>query len=804
VSESRGNRLAFWRTPFFRAFLGSPSGILAIILFGGLIGTAVFAPLIFTEDEIYRRNIPRKLEGPSADFILGTDNLGRDIFKRTVYATRLSLELALSAAGMAIVLGFTGGAVVSYLPGRLRNVGVRLIEILLAFPGILIAVMLVAIFGASAGGAVLAIAIAFSPSLARVAYTLASSVAGLEYIASARVLGLSSRRIVFHYLIPNIAETLVVISFNAMASALVAVSSLSFLGLGVQGTAFDWGRLITEGIQRLYQVPFLALAPAIAIGTAGLAFGYMGEALARALNPLLWTKKAAEKQESWLKRYFTPDNILFFSAFWMLVAYYFLPWFNPAEDASNRALVTASALMSNSATPPEFVAISISGLSWFLIAAIAGIVLGVGSLFYPRWRRFFAGGGLLAGLASAGFFVLFAAQNLSDFSASAHTIQFGFVIGLIGVLGLSAQFFVKWPLTITDLQQKATLPVDAQPVEGPVKVVSKVRLLEVRGLTVQFATPSGIITPVNNLNFDLAEGEIVGVVGESGSGKSMMALAIAQLVPYPGQLTYEVLNFQNTDISQMPLGYLRRFLGTQLGLIFQDPMSSLNPALKIGTQLTEATRVHRGTSRKEAYKLALQRMDDVHIPAAEVRLKQYPHQFSGGMRQRAMIAMGLMTKPSLIIADEPTTALDVTIQAQILDVLQDINREYGTAIILISHDIGVIMQICTRVLVMYAGRIVEDLKVTELLSGHKHPYTEALIAAVPALDAARDKPLPSIPGRPPDLDRLPAGCAFAPRCPYVIDRCRSAVPPLTSLEDRHQMACFVRTEEIEMWQKSEP
>ena len=214
---------------------------MALFLTGILLATALLAPLALSNEEVYQRNVRRRLEGPSADHILGTDNLGRDILKRTLYATPLTLQLAVSAAGMAIVIGFTAGAVTAYLPGRLRNMGVRLIEIMLAFPGILIAIMLVAVVGTSAEGAVLAIGIAFSPSLARVAYTLASGVAGLDYIASARVLGLSSRRIVFRYIVPNIAETLIVVSFNATAAALVAVSSLSFLGLGVQGTQFDWG-----------------------------------------------------------------------------------------------------------------------------------------------------------------------------------------------------------------------------------------------------------------------------------------------------------------------------------------------------------------------------------------------------------------------------------------------------------------------------------------------------------------------------------------------------------------------------------
>ena len=303
--------------------------------------------------------------------------------------------------------------------------------------------------------------------------------------------------------------------------------------------------------------------------------------------------------------------------------------------------------------------------------------------------------------------------------------------------------------------------------------------------------------PVDDINVDLAEGEIVGVVGESGSGKSMTALALAQLVPHPGVVNADFVRLRGEDITRMSAGELRYFLGSEMAMIFQDPMSSLNPALKIGTQLTEATRVHRRVGGNELQKMALERMADVHISAAEKRLKQYPHEFSGGMRQRAMIAMGLMNSPSLIIADEPTTALDVTIQAQIIDVLREINQEQGTTIMLISHDIGVIIEICSRVLVMYAGRIVEDVKITDLMTTDKHPYTEALIAAVPAFDSNRDEPLASIPGRPPDLDNLPKGCAFAPRCPYVFERCHQEVPPLLHVDESHRIACFLRADPVE-------
>ena len=784
--------LAFWRTPFFRAFLSSPSGFLALFLSGILLTTALLAPLALTKEEVYQRNVRRRLEGPSADHILGTDNLGRDILKRTLYATPLTLQLALSAAGMAIAIGFTVGAATAYLPGRLRNMGVRLIEIMLAFPGILIAIMLVAVVGASAEGAVLAIGIAFSPSLARVAYTLASGVAGLDYIASARVLGLSSRRIVMRYIIPNIAETLIVVSFNATASALVAVSSLSFLGLGIQGTQFDWGRLITEGVLRLYQVPLLALAPAMAIGITGLTLGYLGEALARGLNPTLWTQTATLQSRAWLQRYFSSEYLLLSGSTLLLIAYYFLPWFSPDASDPNRTLVTGAAILAGGAHLPATVLGSQVLLLLLRAGAWLALLLGCFSYFFVRYRRVCAYSGLICGIGAGAYFLSFLLASSAGLGTALASAQLGFYLGFFATVLLILQ--VISDKSREDLGGRLAVQARRQTSAVDAAISPEPPLLQARGLSVRFELESGTILPVNDINFDLAEGEIVGVVGESGSGKSMTALALAQLVPHPGVVSAEYVRLRGEDITRMSAGQLRYFLGSEMAMIFQDPMSSLNPALKIGTQITEATRVHRRIRGKDLRKLALERMADVHISAAETRLKQYPHEFSGGMRQRAMIAMGLMNSPSLIIADEPTTALDVTIQAQIIDVLREINQEQGTTIMLISHDIGVIVEICSRVLVMYAGRVVEDVKIAELMTSDKHPYTEALMGAAPVFDSNRDEPLASIPGRPPDLDNLPAGCAFAPRCKHVFDRCRHETPPLLPVNETHRIACFLRTE----------
>ena len=409
------------------------------MLAGMLLATAILAPLTLTREDVYQRNVRRRLEGPSADHILGTDNLGRDILKRTLYATPLTLQLAVSAAGMAIVIGFTGGAVTAYLPGRLRNMGVRLIEVLLAFPGILIAIMLVAVLGTSAEGAVLAIGIAFSPSLARVAYTLASGVAGLDYISSARVLGLSSRRIVFRYIVPNIAETLIVVSFNATAAALVAVSSLSFLGLGVQGTQFDWGRLITEGVLRLYQVPLLALAPAIAIGITGLTLGYMGEALARGLNPVLWTQTASAQSRTWLRRYFASEYMLISGSTLLLIVYYFLPWFSPDAADPNRTLITGATILAGSTNLTSLSIGSQEAMLFLRTGAWIALLLGIISYFFERSRRICAWLGLICGLGAGSYFLTFLLADAANLGTALASAQLGLFLGLFATILLILQ-----------------------------------------------------------------------------------------------------------------------------------------------------------------------------------------------------------------------------------------------------------------------------------------------------------------------------------------------------------------------------
>ena len=325
-------------------------------------------------------------------------------------------------------------------------------------------------------------------------------------------------------------------------------------------------------------------------------------------------------------------------------------------------------------------------------------------------------------------------------------------------------------------------------------------------LRTRFDTPEGTVHAVNGVDLSLHRGETLGIVGESGSGKSVLSLSILGLIPQPpGRIDSGKISFDGVDLLSLAPDAMRRMRGERIAMVFQDPMTSLNPFLRIGDQVGEALIAHRGETRKAARARALELLREVGIPDPSARLDAYPHQFSGGMRQRVMIAMALALEPDLLIADEPTTALDVTVQAQILELLSQVREEHGTTILLITHDLGVVASFCDRVAVMYAGAIVEQGDTVSLFRQRAHPYTEALLRSTPRLDdPCRTDPrthadrarLYSIPGRPPYLLRPPSCCTFAPRCPYAIDRCKIEIPTLEPSPGAHRepatdARCFV-------------
>jgi peptide/nickel transport system permease protein len=532
-------------------------------------------------------SVPDRLLGPSLQHPFGTDDLGRDVFARVMVAARLSLVLTLGATAIGMSGGIVVGLAASILPRRPRRVVTGFIDILLSFPWLLLVLFFSAIWGASAVGAMLAIGFAGIPSLARLVYTMASSLSGRDFIRAARVVGVGPIGILGRHILPNIANPLLVQAAAALSVTLLSFAGLSFLGLGVQAPEYDWGRLLNEGILRIYINPLAAIGPGLAIVFAGLVFTFASEAL------------------------------------------------STHRGAGLRALAAAA-------------------------------------------KR-------AAGL------------RVSD----------------------------------------GVVPDAAPEAERPIA--------EVRNLRIAFPDgEGGMRDRVRGVDLRIAPGETVGIVGESGSGKSLTAMALAGLLEEPAVITAAVREFDGVDMSR-PLG--RRDaarVGTELGMVFQDPLTSLNPALTIGRQLTEVPEVHMKMTRAQARERATEALAAVSIPDPAERLRRYPHEFSGGMRQRAMIGMALTGRPRLLIADEPTTALDVTVQRQVMSVLREAQRETGAAIVFISHDIALVSAFCDRVVVMKDGLVVEELDAMRIRQDAQHPYTQALVRCLPDMSSDRTRPLPVI------------------------------------------------------------
>ena len=323
------------------------------------------------------------------------------------------------------------------------------------------------------------------------------------------------------------------------------------------------------------------------------------------------------------------------------------------------------------------------------------------------------------------------------------------------------------------------------------------KLLEVKNLKTQFFTQDGVVHAVNGITYSVGAGETVAIVGESGSGKSVGVMSLIRLIPQPpGKIVDGQVLFDGQDLLKLSEDELRHVRGNRIAMIFQDPMTSLNPVLTVGRQITEALELHLNMNREQSRKRAIELLQLVGIPAAESRIDDYPHQFSGGMRQRVMIAMGLSCNPQLLIADEPTTALDVTIQAQIVDLVGRLKNELGMAIIWITHDLGVVAGMAERVLVMYSGFIVEEAPVDQIYARPRHPYTLGLLRSIPRLDLGRQKRLVPIEGLPPDLLEAPTHCPFAPRCQFVFDKCWQENPPLEFVGPDHRAACWADISDV--------
>ncbi|WP_456694826.1 dipeptide/oligopeptide/nickel ABC transporter permease/ATP-binding protein [Aeromicrobium sp. P5_D10] len=562
--------------------LRSPIGIAACIGLLTLVFFAVFGPILWG-DAAREADLGQLSAKPSADHLLGTDAGGRDVMARILSATRLSVVAAVSATAIGVSVGVALGLLPVVAPRRLGNLVNGIIGVALAFPALLLAIVVSIIFGAGAFGVSMAIGLAMAPAYARLTQTLGASVAGRDFVAAARILGVGRTRVLLRHVLPNVRDPLIVNASIGAGTALVAATGLSFLGLGVQAPKYDWGRLLGESLDAIYVNPAASLGLGAAIVLAGVTFALVGETLARGLG-----------------------------------------------------------------------------------------------VHRPSGRN----------------------------------------------------------------KKRASSGRSPAPAEQP-HHVSDDPVLSVRGLSIEAPRGDGWSTPVSNVSFDIGRGEIVGIVGESGSGKSLTCMAVACLLEHPLSVSASSVRFEGAElpVGGRPRGARRTkglatHLGTRMAFVFQDPSTSLNPALHVGTQVAEIGLLHGGLDRRQARRRAVDKLAAVRISDPERRARQYPHQFSGGMRQRAMIAMGLMCEPALVIADEPTTALDVTVQREVLALLQEVNQEHGTAVMLVSHDISLVSSFCTRVLVMYRGSMVEDISVEDLTAGRAtHQYTRALMAAVPRLDA---------------------------------------------------------------------
>ncbi|MEQ9241137.1 dipeptide/oligopeptide/nickel ABC transporter permease/ATP-binding protein [Roseovarius indicus] len=542
--------------------------------------------------------------------LLGTDHLGRDLLSRLLWGTRLSLAVGVAAAVLAAFFGSAIGITAGYFGGKVDNIFMRGVDMLMAFPYILLALAIVAALGPGLMNALIAVAAVNVPFFARNIRGITVGLAGREFIDAARLAGMGHARIILTELLPNVLPVIIIAMSTTVGWMILETAGLSFLGLGSQPPQADLGSMLGEARSALISHPHTSVVPGIMIFLIVMSINLLGDGVRDALDPRL------------------------------------------RSGALSR------------------------------------------------------------------------------------------------------------PLPTTLVNRKGNIPPATDD------------LLAIQELETQFHVGKRIYKAVGGVSLAVKPGECLGVIGESGSGKSVTALSVMGLVASPpGVITGGAVRFQGEDLVGAPYEKLRQKRGDRVAYIFQDPLSTLHPLYKVGQQLAEAIQSHHRVSNSEARSRAIQLLKDVRIPNAESRVDNYPHEMSGGMRQRVGIAMSLANEPDVIIADEPTTALDVTVQAQILSLLDDLRRERGLAIIFITHDFGVVAQLCDRMAVMYAGRIVEEGPTNSVLSHPLHPYTRRLIACVPELGEGR-RELAAIPGLPPVVDDLPPGCAFAPRCEKAREECR--------------------------------
>ena len=604
--------------------LAAFGGILLLII----LTLSVLAPILPLKEPNITNTADRFMVPFEGGHILGTDHLGRDLLSRLLWGTQLSLAVGFAAAFIAATFGSILGAIAGFYGQKTDNIIMRFIDMLMAFPYILLALAIVAALGPGLFNALIAVALVNIPFFARNIRGVTVTLANKEFIEAARLSGMSNLRILIVEIFPNLLPMIVIAMSTTVGWMILETAGLSFLGLGSQPPQADLGSMLGEARSALITNPHTSFVPGIMIFCIVIGINLFGDGVRDALDPRL--KK--------------------------------------------------------------------------------------GSLIRPL------------------------------------------------------------PQTIYE--------------EGETQPTPSTKLLSVQNLSTQFHVNQDVYQSSNDVSFEIREGECLGLIGESGSGKSVTALSVTSLVASPpGVIKKGSVNYKNENLLALPYEKLRSIRGNKISYIFQDPLTTLHPLHTIGDQLLEALQAHDSKlSASESISKSKDLLKSVQIPNPDNVWDVYPHQLSGGMRQRVCIAMALINNPELIIADEPTTALDVTVQAQILNILNSLRKERKLSILFISHDFGVISQLCDRVIVMYAGSIVEEGPVKNIMQQAAHPYTSELIKCVPQL-GNKEHALHSIPGNPPSLNQLPEGCAFANRCQYKQDQCLKGSVPVSS-KDNRSYKCF--------------
>lgn len=621
------------RDSFFRRLFSDPFTVVSAIILLLFALAAIFAeqivPYELTEMDFMALN-----SGPTAEHWLGTDDLGRDFLTRIILGTRLMWQSIGIVIAVATIIGIPIGLLTGFVGGYLDRIAMWFVDVIFSLPGLLIAFAIVAVLGTGLGNAMFAVGLVFSTRIIRLTRGLVLAEKEELYVDSARVGGLTTGRILFRHMLPNIAPSLIVQGVILAGVAILIEAALSFVGMGVNVGEPAWGLTLFNAVGNIQQNPFGVVPPGLAIVLTALSFNLIGDGIRDALG----------------------------------------------RDSRNH--------------------------------------------------------GLKASVRRSG-------------ELASHTPH------------------------------------------------STESVLSVRGLEVQFPLAHEGVTILNGVSLEIKAGETLGLVGESGSGKSMTALSALGLVPSPGQVTSGSVEFEGREMTTLSERELNKIRGKEIAIIFQEPWAALDPTMKVGKLLVEKIRTHLPLSKSKAWDKAVELLKLVQVPDAERRMTEYPHQFSGGMAQRVGIAMALACDPKLLICDEPTTALDVTVQGQVLDLLKGIQERLGTAILFITHDLGVIAELCDRVAVMYSGEIVESGNVQGVFERPQHPYTKALLETLPHHGRSEGK-LPVIDGLVPPPSAWPSGCRFHPRCVYAMEQC-SAVgkPPLKQVQGQAHYSACIRLEEIE-------